>query len=350
MMKPGKRVTIKDVASEAGLSVAAVSQALRPRSASTIKVSDGTRARVAAVARKLKYRRHAGAGSIRSARFQNVGFFVAKMASHAREPEGYLRGVVDGAMPRGYRVTIAPLTTEDADHRETVPALLQEKHLDALIITSHHAITAAIHEELKGADLPVVFLNDRHPNNSIYVNEKAGARIMTRHLVQRGYRRIVFLLRQSPKNRSLTKMHHSARDRIEGYREAMRGAGLEADVRTVVMSRLVEENQRIPEDWLPAEEPLPEAIFCYDDDLANSVAKMLYRRGLRVPGDIGLAGYNGGYASLCAWCPLTTMALPTYAMGKAAFSMAMDLLEAEEAETAPSIAFESELRVGESTR
>ncbi|MCC5805427.1 MAG: LacI family DNA-binding transcriptional regulator [Opitutales bacterium] len=349
-MEPRKRVTIKDVAREAGLSVAAVSQALRPTERSTVKVSEATRERVVAVARKLDYRRHAGAGSIRSSRFQNVGFFVAKMGPRTRAPEGYLRGVVDGALLHDYRVVFSPVATEAGEYRETVPGILREKNLDALIITSHHAMTAEIHAELEGSGLPIVYLNDRHPHNAVYVDEAAGAREMTRHLVGSGYKRIAFLLRKSTMNPPLSRMHHSARERIDGYRRAMRAAGLEPDVRTVLMRDLVEENQRMPEDWLPEGEPLPEAVFCYDDDLANSVAKLFYRRGIHVPRDVALAGYNGSYAALCAWCPLTTILLPTYEMGRAAFSMAMELVEAGGDANVPSLKFMSTLSVGESTR
>jgi LacI family transcriptional regulator len=349
-VKADKRVTIKDVAREAGLSLAAVSQALRPTEGSTAKVSEDTRKRVAEVARRLRYRRHSGAGSIRSARFHNIGFHVAKMGPRTRAPEGYLLGVVEEAMRREYRVIFTPLPTEPGRFREDVPAILQEKHLDALVIASHHAMTAEIHAELKGEGLPIVFLNDRHPQNAVYVNDVAGARRMTRHLIDRGYRRITFLLRKSRLNPPLAHLHHSARERIRGYRQAMRAAGLQPDVRTVAMQDIMEVTERMPENWLPDNKPVPEAIFCYDDDLANSVAKLLYRRGLRVPDDIGLAGYNGSYASLCAWSPLTTMAIPTYEMGCAASSMALKLIGGEGEIEVPSVRFDSSLMIGESTR
>jgi LacI family transcriptional regulator len=345
------RVTIKDVAREAGLSLGAVSQALSPNPRSTIKVSEKTVLRVQEAARKVGFRPHAGARSVRSNKFNNIGFFVAKKGVYTRPPEGYLMGVSDAAQRRGYRVILVGMENGEGHYQETVPSLLREKNLDALVVASYHHLSTLIHDELADSGLPVVYVNDRHEQNSSWLDDQAGGRIMTDFLLERGYRNIVFALRTHSENQGMEDMHYSALERIEGYRQAMAAAGLEPDVRTIQMKEMLEVNQRIPDEWLFGDgKPLPDAVFAYDDDLANSSAKQFYRKGISVPEDIGLAGYNGAYASLSAWRPLTTMRIPAYEMGYAALELALQIIEDPSQKKFPSIMFRPELVIGESTR
>jgi DNA-binding LacI/PurR family transcriptional regulator len=343
------RVTIKDVAKEAGLSLGAVSQALSPNPGSTIKVSEKTVLRVQEAARKIGFRPHAGAKSVRSNKFHNIGFFVAKKGIYTRPPEGYLMGVSDAAQRRGYRIILVGLENGAGHYQETVPSLLREKNLDALVVASYHQLSSMIHDELTDMGLPVVYVNDKHENNSTWLDDQAGGRIMTDYLLERGYRNIVFALRTHSENQRPEDMHYSAIERIEGYRQSMVAAGLEPDVRTIQMKEMLEVNQRIPDEWLIGK-PLPDAILAYDDDLANSIAKLLYRKNIRIPDQIGLAGYNGAYASLSSWLPLTTMRIPAYEMGYAALELALQIIEDSGQKEFPSIMFRPELVIGESTR
>ena len=345
------RITIKDVANDTGLSLGAVSQALSPNPNSTIKVSDKTVVRVREAAQKVGFRPHAGARSVRSNKFHNIGFFVAKKGVYTRPPEGYLMGVSDAAQRRGYRIILVGMENEEGHYQETVPSLLREKNLDALVVASYHHLSAVIHEELADSGLPVVYVNDKHEQNSAWLDDRLGGRIMTDFLLERGYRNIVFALRTHSENQRLEDMHYSAIDRIEGYRQAMATAGIEPDVRTIQMKEMLEMNQRIPDEWLFGDgKPLPDAILAYDDDLANSIAKLLYRKNIRIPDQIGLAGYNGAYASFSAWRPLTTMRIPAYEMGYAALELALKIVEDSGRKEFPSIMFRPELVIGESTR
>lgn len=345
------RVTIKDVAKEAGVSLGAVSQALSPNPNSTIKVGDATVMKVKKAADKLGFRPHAGAKSVRSNRFHNVGFFVAKKGVLDRPPEGYLMGVSDAAQKRGYRIVLVGMESGQGQYQDVVPSLLREKNLDALVVASHHHLSAVIHDELENMNLPVVYVNDKHEANSAWVDDYNGARMMTDYLIERGARSVVFAMRLHSDDQKIEDMHYSAEMRVDGYTAAMQAAGLEADVRKVVMGETLEFNQRIPDDWLfGGGKELPDAIFAYDDDLANSIAKIMYRKSIRIPEDIAIAGYNGAYASLCAWRPLTTMRIPSYDMGYAALELALKLIEDSGRKEFPSIKFRPELVIGESTR
>lgn len=348
MIAAKRATTIKDLALALGVSTATVSQALRPNPRSNIKLPEETVARVRAAAAGMHYRAHAGARSIRSRVFRNLGFFTAKKG-RAHSPDGLLGGAHDAAEEAGYRITQIRLPEQVEEISGRLPSILNERNLDGLLIGSYHPISARIQAQLGGDNVPVVYLNDRHEKNAVYVEDREGAREMTQYLVERGYRRICFVLRKAPDDPPLERMHHSAKERLEGYWEAMREAGLKAAEQTVRAAEVVEAEHRFPRNWRSWVERY-DALLAYDDDLANQIGRRLYQHGIRVPEDIGLAGYNGDYGSLCAWQEMTTMRIPFYEMGRLGFGLARELVESGNVEARPSRAVRAQLIVGRTTR
>lgn len=344
-----KRVTIVEVAKDAGVSTAAVSQALRPREGSNIKLQEATIRRVKESAARLGFRAHSGARSIRSRSFHNVGFFTAKAGKFTDPPRGYLSGVHDAAGDQGYRVTHIRLPQAARDVKASLSRIFEESHLDALIISSYHNITSELHDLLRSENLPIVYLNDKFRHNAIYVDDVAGAEQLTQHLIERGYSRIAYVLRQRPEEEGVGSMHHSARDRLTGFRQAMKDNGLEPVWRSVIASDLVDSDHEFPADWLDWARQY-EVLMAYDDDLANQIGRYFYKHRVWVPDDIGLAGYNGDYGSLSAWQNLTTMRIPSYVMGRAAFDMAEALIGAERKKKLAARKFTPRLIEGKSTR
>jgi len=172
---------------------------------------------------------------------------------------------------------------------------------------------------------------------------------MTRHLIKRGYQKIGFVLRKEPRNPPLEEMHHSAKDRIEGYTKIMEEAGLEPSARTVFANEIDVPLTSFPPDWESWVQDC-EVLFAYDDDLANQLGRLFYKQRIFVPDDIGLAGYNGDYGSQSAWQALTTVRLPSNQMGRAAFAMARKLVENGNLNPLPSVKLAPRLILGESTR
>lgn len=345
-MSTAKRITIKDIARAAGLSSASVSQALRPKENSSIKLTEDTIERVKKVAKRMNYRPHAGARSIRAQSFNNLGFFNAKEGLFTHSPDGYVAGIHDAADEKGYRVTLIrmPLQAESIQHK--LPSIFDEQNLDALIIGSYHSITARIHERLRQDNLPVVYLNEKHAENSVYVDDEKGSKTITQYLLEKGNKSIGYVQRKTPQNPSIEQMHHSAADRLQGYTDAMRQAGLEASVSTILSSNVVGPGSELQDDWWDSVKH-HDALLTYDDDLANSIARFLYKKNIRIPDGISLAGYNGDYGSLSAWNNLTTMRIPSYKMGKAAVDMAAELVRTKNNQPIPSIKFEPELVKGD---
>lgn len=347
-MIPSRRVTIKDIAREAGLSTAAVSQALRPQVNSNIKLQQETIERIRSVALKLNYRPHSGARSIRSNSFNTIGYFIAKTGLSTNTPYGYMAGVHDIAEERGCRMTMIRLPRNIDDISKAMPSVFAEQNLDALVIESYSELAHQIYGLIQPSELPVIFLNDRHETNSVYVDDEWGAAEVTRHLIERGYKRICFLHRCTIGGPPVSRMHHSAVDREKGYRKAMKQAGRKAACHTVETPAVVGLDVELPdEDWKVISRY--DAVVAYDDDLANLIARSAYDRGLWIPDALAIAGFNGDYASLNAWQRLTTVRIPSYEMGRKAAEMVFELVDRGEDASLPSSVYRPTLLVGQTS-
>jgi LacI family transcriptional regulator len=347
-MAPLKRITIKDIARTAGLSTAAVSQALRPRADSNIKLQQETIDRIKKVAVDLNYQPHSGARSIRSNSFNTIGYFVAKTGQIINTPYGYMAGVHDIAEERGFRMTLIRLPRNIEDISKAMPSVFSERNLDALVIESYSELAYQIYERIQTFRMPVVFVNDRHKTNSVYVDDEWGAAQVTDHLIEKGYQRIGFIQRQTEGGPPVSKMHHSALDREKGYRKAMRKAGMNPLSHTVVTKDVVGLDVELrPEDWNAIQRF--DAVIAYDDDLANLIARTAYDHRLRIPDALAIAGFNGDYGSLSAWQRLTTVRIPSYEMGRKAAEMAFELVNGNSDASLPSCVLRPVLSLGQTT-
>ncbi len=343
-----KRVTIKDIAKECSLSIGAVSQALRPTPGSNIKVSDETIRRIQSAAEKLNYRPHTGARSIRLNRFHNIGFFMSKKEG-VRLPHGFIQGVHDAALSVGCRLSLTCLPNESDFLATSLINLFKEESLDALIVVNYSDSPSPLHDALGKMRKPIIYLNDKHESNAVYVDDVVGSSRLTQHLIDRGYRKIQFAMRFPSNDVSIDLLHHSRADRMAGYSQTMRKAGLAPDINYISMDNWTGPSRPIHLDQIFAN-GRPEVVFAYDDELANGIAHALYLANIRIPDEIALAGYNGGYASLSSWLGLTTMKIPTIEMGAATVDMVISLLESPEQKSIASRDFAPELVVGETTR
>lgn len=338
------RTTIKEVAAAAGVSTAAVSHALRPRKGSNIKLQPSKVLLIKQHAERLKYRPHAGARSIRSKRFGSVGYFCSKPLNLFYTPYGYQHGAHDALAERGYRFTLIRTSAQMDPMSENIPKVFDELNLDGLIVESYSDVASRIHKLYEGQHFPFLYLNDRHDYDSVFVGEVESARILTTHVLNKGYRKVVFAHRHILGEPSTVEMHHSARDRETGYRQVMEKNGLAPAVVTIEsVSVLGREVHLSDEQWELLKDF--DAIIAYDDDFANSIARKCYDLNVRIPDDIGLAGFNGDYASLSSWRALTTMQIPAYEMGLAVARMIADRLQNNQ--RYPSIRFVPHLLKGD---
>jgi LacI family transcriptional regulator len=341
------RATIKDVAEAAGVSIASVSQALRPKIGSNIKLNVHKINFIKETAKRLNYRPHAGARSIRSRRFGSIGYFSSKAVNLVYTPFGYQHGVYDALEENDYRLTLIRASAQVDHASEQIPKVFNELNLDGLIVESYNELASRIYDMYAERNFPFLYLNDRHKFDSVYVGEVESARILTRHVLDRGYKRVVFVHRQVIGEPEIHQMHHSALDRETGYRQIMLAHDLDPVVLTFESLSVVGREDSITDAQWNLLKGF-DAIITYDDDLANSIARKCYDLNVRIPDDIALAGFNGDYASLSAWRPLTTMQIPAYEMGLQAGRMAIKRIQGTSGPV-PSIRFVPTLIKGETT-
>ena len=312
--------TLEQIAGEAGVSLHTVSRVLRGRTKEKWPVIKQRADRIRAIAARLNYRPNAAARSLRGNVFRDLGLFV-DLSSHedmrAFRFPGVLTGVADATVADDYRLVLIPLPEALGDAETWIPREFRELGLNALVIAVFVGLSPSLQQAIDTAGFAVVYLNDKRPVNSVYVDDVHGTREMTRHLIDRGFRDIVFLKANHIPDATV---HYSVADRITAYTQTMVKAGLTPATKIIVD----DDPEAAVERWL-AEPRRPRAVFCYDDVMAVYVLRSARRLGLSVPGDLAVAGYNNDVNGRNSVIPLTTMEIPFYEMGKAVTNMAIKL-------------------------
>ncbi|MEV0600852.1 LacI family DNA-binding transcriptional regulator [Streptomyces sp. NPDC050315] len=300
----GRPATLPDVAREAGVSRSTASRAL----AGYGSVSPEARERVRAAAEKLGYRANQLARSMITGRTHTLGAIVADIQNPFFA--GVTRGITDAARAAGYQVLLAN-TDEDVAAERAAVKMLRDKHVDGLIVapaaTTETGHLAAAH----AAGCPVVLLDRQAPGlpaDSVTVDNHGAAQDAVRRLLTAGHRRIalVSLLGTAPVGGAGAASGaapsadpgaspdpvSTGLERIEGYRAALRGAGLtdtDTYLRTGTFHR--EDPADLTADLLSLPEP-PTAVFATDSMIALGVLSAARDHGLRVPEHLSVVTFD----------------------------------------------------------
>lgn len=307
--------TIKDVAKQAGVSPSTVSRALSGK----VAVSPATKERVMRAVEALNYRPNVLAQGLKEGRSRTIGLIIPNI-HHLVFPAA-VRGVTDVAKKHGYTVVLCNTDEDLATERAFIESL-SRRFVDGLIFST--ATPQSTHLlALKEKGYPIVlmirYLNDQI--DTVMVDNFKGAYEATRFLISRGYRRIALV------NGRLDL--HLYRQRLAGYKAALEEAGLAFDERLVVNETVGWEDgyRAMHEIWARGMEP--DAVFGTSDPKAMGVLKAVKERGLRVPEDVAVMGYDNLEMAELADPPLTTMAQPFYEVGRHAAERLVRLIESK---------------------
>lgn len=311
------RVTMADVAREAGTSMISVSRAFRQSSL----VSEDLKARVMAAADALGYVPNRAASALASARSMNIAVLIPSMTNTVFVDT--LAGINEVLMPGGYQMLIGSTDYSPQEELRLLRSFL-EFNPDGFLITGtdHLPETWKIIDSLRSPTVHMMDRIDRPRGYSAGLSQFDGGYAIARHLIGRGYQRIAFVAAQLDP-RTLA--------RGEGYRKAMHEAGLYDPRREL----------RVPDrssislgadllDRMLERFPDTDALFFCNDDLAHGALFHCQRRGIKVPDEIALAGFNDLPASAWTVPSLTTVATPRKAVGREAAGMLLTLLSGEE--------------------
>ncbi|MFQ5796695.1 MAG: LacI family DNA-binding transcriptional regulator [Candidatus Bipolaricaulia bacterium] len=304
------RVTMEDIAKQAGVSVNTVSRALSDRP----EISPETKQRILEIAGRLNYVPNKLARSLRSNKTGTVGAIIADLANPFFA--ALVAGIEEAARHRDYSLILAS-TSEDYEREERTIQVMLEERVDGLLITPTQVRADAI-VELQRHGTPFVLI-DRYfedvQTDYVVADNVQGGVLAVSHLIDEGYRKILHIA---------GPMHTSnARERLEGYRRALEAHNIRYDESLVCSDAVtMEDGYRIACDVL-AQGLHPEAIFTYSDFVAFGVIRAIRELDLRIPDDIAVVGYDDIEVASALEVPLTTVRMPRRKMGR----VAMDLLD-----------------------
>ena len=313
------RPTQRQIAEEAGVSRTTVSLVLND--VPGVRVSPETRQRILEVARRLNYYPDAAARTLVSGRTHTIGFVLCqspdRIFADAFLPE-VLRGVGDAVQENGFRVLIH--SVEDVAAPEAYIGLVRERHTDGIILSGPRSDDQQL-PRLKAEGFPVVLLGQLPSSDIPFVDvdNVGAARQAVNHLLGQGHRRIGMIT-----NAPLA--YTAARDRLLGYRQALEEAGLAFDERLVRYGDFREESGRVAMCELLGLAERPTAVFVASDLVAFGALVATKERGLTIPDEIALVGFDDVQLAHYVDPPLTTVRLPAYELGYEAAALLTELV------------------------
>jgi LacI family transcriptional regulator len=298
-MKP----TIKDVARTAKVSVATASMALNHREG----VSEKTRAKVLGIAQEMNYVPDHSAGSLVMQSSNAIGLMIPEIQNP------FYSAIVDIltriAEDKGYTLLLGISNSSSRQEAEYVRMFLSRRVCGVIVVpmlADHPDISHL--QMLRAADVPLVFCTENYDGcdePAVMCDFASGQYAITKYLLDKGLRDFWFV--------STNLDVQFARFRYEGYCRALREAGLEVDKRRVMLLQApryreaYEATDQIIDD-------LPQAVLCINDIMTMAIMKRMNERGLRIPGDVSVAGFDDVMFSQLVSPPLTTVRQPLEAI------------------------------------
>jgi LacI family transcriptional regulator len=298
-------VTIRDVARAAGVSVGTVSKALNGGG----QLREETRAAVRTAAERLGFRPNDLAQSLLRKRTFTVGLISTD--SYGRFSIPVLEGIESALEPA--RISVFLFRADDpVRERRHVESLLA-KRVDGIIVTGRRTDRRPP-VDLRGASLPVVYAFAQIAEARalcLLPDDRGGARLAVEHLVGLERRRIAHVT--GPLD------FEAVRKRRQGYREALQAAGLRGGPGHLLAGTWSESFGREAVQQLLAARPAIDAIFCGSDQIARGVVDALREKGVGVPDDVAVVGFdNWDVIAAATRPPITTVDMNLHELGRQA--------------------------------
>ncbi len=308
---PKGRVTLHDVARATGVSKSTVSRMLDER----LPRSESEKARhVRKIAAELGYVRDVSAASLRRGTTGMIGVIVSRLTDTvvAMMYESLAR-----AAAKSGRFTIVATTEDEPDAERLAAEMLLRRGVDGLVLATARE-GSNFTDELAERGIPHVLVLRRNGTSRASIgDDPLGGYLATRHLLDLGHRDIAIL--------GGPEYALNAHDRVTGYRNALEEAGVEIRPEWIVYSAFGIEAGAEAAETLLASEVRPTAIFAVNDNIAIGALSTLTRRGISVPDDMSLVGYNDIPLVAHLPVPLTSMRVPFDQVA----TSALELLSAE---------------------
>src|SRR5579871_1930685 len=329
-----KVVSIKDIARLVGVSHSTVSRALRESPV----VNAETAVRIKKVAQQHGYRASLIGRGLVLRRSMTVGC----VATDITDPfvAEVVAGIEDVANRHGYAVFLASSHANPERELDVVRSF-QERRVDG-IVTPASRVGSLYLSQLEELKTPIVLINNQHPGSytySVSIDNLEAARLMTRHLLELGHRRIGYIGHRGGSQANA--------DRLNGIRLELRRAKLQLSRELIVHADATPEGGRAMMSRLLDQRHPPTAVFCYDDLTALGALAAARTAGVSVPGEVSITGFDDLFVASYSSPPLTTLRQPMKQMGRRASEILLALLRGETSKR--TVTFSGELVRREST-
>ena len=315
-------VTLRDVASLAGVHPGTASRALNDETRAL--VNGDTAQRVLEAAEELGYRPNPIARGLKTNRSYTIGVLIPDLTNPLFPP--MLRGIEDRLEEGGYTPLIAN-TDNDADRERIDWQAMRDRQVEGIIAATARRDHDLL-DEIDASSMRVVLVNRRAPGaglSAATADDRRGIGLAVQHLVELGHRRIAHIA--GPLDVS------TGFDRHDGFVEAMRGVGLQPDPDLIVEAQAFTE----PQGAVACRRLLERrgeftAIAAGNDLLALGCYDVFAERGIDCPGEISVTGFNDMPFADRFQPPLTTIRIPHYEIGTAAAELMLERLQDDDAE------------------
>jgi LacI family transcriptional regulator len=331
-MPTKETVTITDIARRADVSISTVSRVLR----GTAPVTESKRQAVLAAVAELDYQPNVFARGLASGESMAIGVLTQNFGSPFYD--AILQGVVLGLRDTRYFPVFADGQWQLDIEQGAILALMQ-RQIDGLIVIGGFLDGGQLSQYAER--IPTLLVARRLPDyeeNCVYMDNVKAAYLATQHLIQLGHRRIAHISGRAD--------HPDAVDRQKGYLKALEDAGIEPLQELIVEGNFRRQSGVLAVDMLLARGTAFSAIFAANDQMAYGTRLALYRRGIRVPEDLSLVGFDDEPAAAFMIPPLTTIRQPAVELGREAAKVILARLKREPMTPAR---LEAELVIREST-
>ena len=315
-----KPITIKDIAAELGISNTAVSAVLSPQPTRHVRVSEATRTRILEAAQQMRYRPNRAARALRQQNTNVIGIYTAG---------GYLNpwvaftSQIIGGLQLGCDTHQKDLLLHGT-YRDRTPEEIYDELVDGRVdgLVLYTSPQDPVAERLASSSLPVVAIVDALPGlPSVVVDDIGGSRLLAEHLVARGHRHLVYIAGDPWLTSSVRRQ--------AAFEDAASAAGLQVD-----SFRPSAEHEKLAEAdlaWLDLPRgQRPTAAVCWNDQTAYNLLAHCHRRGLRVPEDLAVTGFDGIPAVHAPLGQLTTIHAPWIEVAQTAIAVLMRRVAGEE--------------------
>mgnify|MGYP000954698216 CR=1 FL=1 len=324
-MRRGNAITLRDVALEARVAKETASVVLNGSRSGT-QVSEATRIRILEAAARLGYRPNGVARGLSRRRMDFIG--VVAVCGEEGLQEYFLEvfnGIVQSAAVHGQNAAVFTIPGwEDAATLQPRLMRLCDGRVDGLIFLGPHQLDPAVAASVLQHTPLVAIHADNAPDwlCNADVDNEGGMYAVTRHLIELGHRRIAHL----SGGLGAPFREAGAQERLDGYRRALTEAGLPLNPALVLHGdyREVSGRERTERLLHSGIAPFPTALCCANDAIAIGCMDALAARGLRVPADISVTGFDDIRTARVTSPPLTTVRQPFFQMGQRAVDLLLE--------------------------